>query len=498
MSRVVRAAPADAAAETLARVRDDMSADSAAAFVRIATDYLAAAAGGAGDVSPATVAESFEFDPDAGPQSLERVLEELERFVVDGANRLWHPMYMGHQVAAPLPAAIWTEPVIAALNQSIAVREMSPSATPIERALIGWMCRLVWDDDAGAAWGTFTSGGTEAIFTSLLAARNAALPEAAEQGLRGPAAIVCGEHAHYAVRRAAGQLGLGSHGAVLVPSARSRMDLDALRGTLDDLSARGVPVVAVVATAGSTATGAFDELERIGAMCEQRDVWLHVDAAHGGSALLSARHRHRLAGIRYAHSVSWDPHKMMLMPLPAGVVLVRDARRLAGAFTQDAPYLFGEGAGAGVGAGAAAAAGVGAGAEQGMRSFMCSRRADAVKVWVALRRYGVDGMAALYDGLCDRTSELHGLLAERRDFEVLHEPECNILCFRYVGAPRLPDAELDALNLSLREKYNASGEGWITTTVLDGRRVLRTVIMNPLTTREHLERLIGALAAGPS
>jgi glutamate/tyrosine decarboxylase-like PLP-dependent enzyme len=105
-------------------------------------------------------------------------------------------MYMGHQVAPALPAAIWTEPVIAALNQSVAVREMSPTATIVEQALVAWMCGLVWGPGAAGAGGTFTSGGTEAIFTSLLAARNAALPEVARNGLRGPAAVVCGEHAH--------------------------------------------------------------------------------------------------------------------------------------------------------------------------------------------------------------------------------------------------------------------------------------------------------------
>jgi L-2,4-diaminobutyrate decarboxylase len=130
-----------------------------------------------------------------------------------------------------------------------------------------------------------------------------------------------------------------------------------------------------------------------------------------------------------------------------------------------------------------------------MRSFMCSRRADALKLWVALYRYGADGIAALYDGLCDRTVELHALLSARADFEVLHEPESNILCFRFIGSPRAAAHELDALNLRLREAWNASGDGWITTTVLDGRRVLRVVLMNPLTERSHLVRMVDGLAA---
>ena len=477
----------DVLADTLARMRADASVDAGAAFVRLTADYLERAARGDGAVSLPPGSLRASLDVGAGAQSLDATIDELAR-VVDAANRLWHPMYMGHQVAPPLPAAIWTESVIAALNNSLAVREMSPSATPIEHELIRWMSGLVWSDDARAG-GTFTSGGTEAIFTSLLAARNATLPEVAMEGVRGRAAIVCGEHAHYAVKRAAAELGLGARGGVTVPSARGRMDIGALERTLDQLARDGVPVVAVVATVGSTATGAFDPLREIGALCAARGIWLHVDAAHGGSALLSSEHRARLDGIEHASSVSWDPHKMMLLPLSAGVVLVRDRRALERAFGQDAPYLFKSSTSDAPELDDADAV------EQGMRSFMCSRRADALKLWVALRRYGADGIAALYDALCARTVELHGLLRARDDFEALHEPESNILCFRFVGSPRIGPEALDAVNLRLREAWNASGDGWITTTVLDGKRVLRVVLMNPLTERPHLVRMLDGLAA---
>ncbi|HEX6589420.1 MAG TPA: aminotransferase class V-fold PLP-dependent enzyme [Longimicrobiales bacterium] len=490
MTREDQAAHAAARArvreETLERLRADMSPDGAHALHAVAIRYLARAVSGAGPVSaggPAT--EPRAFDAAAAPAGLDAIAAELDA-LASGANALWHPMYMGHQVAPPLPAAIWTESVIGALNQSLAVREMSPSATPIELGLIEWMASLVWGSNAQRAGGTFTSGGTEAIFTSLLAARNAALPTAAEEGVHAPVALLCGEHAHYAVKRAASEIGLGSQAVITIASRAGRMDVAELERTLDELADSERPVVAVVATAGSTATGAFDPLRDIGELCVARRVWLHVDAAHGGSALLSARHRRRLDGIEHASSVSWDPHKMMLVPLSAGVVLVRDRRMLDSAFGQDAPYLFRARNDADLDSGDTT--------EQGTRSFMCSRRADALKVWVALRRYGVDGVVALFDGLCERAAELHDLLGDRDGFETMHAPECNILCFRYVGSPRLADDVLDGLNLRLRDAWNASGAGWITTTVLDGKRVLRVVLMNPLTEREHLLRTIDGLA----
>jgi L-2,4-diaminobutyrate decarboxylase len=125
---------------------------------------------------------------------------------------------------------------------------------------------------------------------------------------------------------------------------------------------------------------------------------------------------------------------------------------------------------------------------------MCSRRADALKVWIALQRYGANGIGSLYDRLCDVTRTLHDALADRRDFEALHEPESNILCFRWVGSPRREEVSLDAANRELRERYNRSGRGWITSTVLGGRRVLRVTMMNPLTHAKHVTRLLDGLA----
>ena len=477
--------------DVLQRLASDAAPEEGAAFVRLAAAYFAAAAAGDGPVStPLTSAElARRFDeplPRAG-RPLAEVLERLARDVVADSNRLTHPMYLGHQVSAPLPAAVWTESVISALNQSVAVREMSPAVTAVEHRVIRWMTDLAgWDERAG---GTLTSGGTEATFTALLAARAACLPDAWERGVGADAGplpvLVCGEHAHYAVGRAAGELGLGMRSVVTVPSREWRMDAAALVTVLDGLAAEGRRVMAVVATAGSTATGSFDDLETIGALCEARGLWLHVDGAHGASALLSEAHRHRLRGLARARSLAWDPHKMMLLPLSAGMVLVRDRRDLEAAYAQRAPYLFHGTDEAFVW-------------DQGIRSFQCSRRADVLKLWVALERYGADGIGALYEHLCALAAALHRKLEAHPEFEPLHAPESNILCFRWLGPAghgAFDARALDEPNRALRERYNAGGAGWITTTVLGGRRVLRVTVMNPRTTEAHLDRLLEGLAA---
>jgi L-2,4-diaminobutyrate decarboxylase len=465
-------------------IEHDMERDAALPFIDLASGYFVRLRVDAGPVSTslssAEIAPRFAEPLPIAGRPLAQVIERVEREIMSDMNRLVHPMSMGHQVAAPLPAAVWMEPVIAAMNQSTAVAEMSPSATVVETQFVRWMCDLIgWGRDAG---GTFTSGGTEASFTGLLAARAAALPDAWENGVGAhPPVVVCGEHAHYAMTRAVAELGLGYKRAIAVPSRDHAMDPAALAATLERLASEGQRVMAVVATAGYTATGSFDDLEAIGALCEQHRIWLHVDGAHGASALLSDTQRHRVRGIERAQSVAWDAHKMMLMPLAAGMLLVRDEKALERAFAQQAPYLF---------------HGPEEGRlwDQGTRSFQCSRRTDALKAWVALQRYGANGIAALYDHLCATTCALHEAIQARSDFEAMHAPQSNILCFRWVGDRSRDDASLDTLNRALRERYNRSGKGWITSTVLGGRRVLRVTLMNPRTTREHVLRLLDGLA----
>ena len=469
----------------------DMAPEVAAAFTQLAVEYLAQTRDATQRVTtrhtPAELAARFAEPMPRTGRSVAEIVARLRDDVIAESNHLYHPRYVGHQVSASLPAAVWTESLIGALNQSVAVFEMSPVGTVLETQVVRWMCDLVgWGAGAG---GTLTSGGTEATQTALLAARAAALPTAWADGVGAhPPVVVYGEHAHYAVTRAVGTLGIGVNNAVKIPSRDHRMDVPALQATLDRLASEGRGVMAVVATAGSTATGSFDDLETIGTLCEARGLWLHVDGAHGASALLSPTHRARLAGLARARSIAWDPHKMMLLPLSAGAVLVRDEQSLERAFAQQAPYLF---HGREDGRGGAAERRW----DQGTRSAQCSRRTDVLKLWVALQRYGSEGIGALYDRLCDVAYAMHDELARHPQFEVLHEPECNILCFRWVGDGRADAATLDAVNRELRERYNASGHGWITATELDGRRVLRVTIMNPRTTPAHCREVVEALIA---
>lgn len=396
----------------------------------------------------------------------------LSEIVARHSIQLHHPAYMGHQVCPPLPEAALADLLISVLNQSTAVWEMSPIATVIEREVIAWAADKV-GYPAEFASGTAVSGGSAANLTALLAARARWRHENEGSGLRP--VILCSADAHYSIARAAMIMGLHKSDILEVPTDdHHRIDLDELAAALEAIDPAEQSVMAIVATSGSTSSGAFDRLHELADFRDRYRTWLHVDAAHGASALLSRELHHLVAGLERADSLSWDPHKMLWMPLSLGIVLVRDGQWLRSAFSVDAPYLFHRES---------------AGLNLGELTIQCSRRADAVKLWMTLRTVGEERLAAMLDQVTRVTRHLYELVQSSDDFEAMHEPQFNIFCFRYVGA-QLDDAATDQLNAELRQRLIESGKAWITTTVLKGRRTLRVTVINPATTERDVEAML--------
>ena len=391
---------------------------------------------------------------------------ELVSLLISKSIQLHHPSYMGHQVCPPIPQAVIADFVISALNQSNAVWEMSPFATVVEKELMRWLTDQVGYPAEAA--GTAVSGGSAANLTALLAARARWNAERGRTSTKP--VVICSADAHYSVARAVVILGLPKESIITVPTDdHHRLDPAALETVLRS----GIEPMAIVATSGSTATGSFDDLRAMVELRNRYETWLHVDAAHGASLLLSAKLRHLVAGLDDADSLSWDPHKMMWMPLSMGAVLIRDARWLRAAFQADAPYLFD--------------------ARQsewniGETTIQCSKRSDIVKLWLTLKTVGVEPIAAALEHVTAMTRHLYERVRESDDFEALHEPPFNIFCFRYRGEGSRTD--LDALNQSIRDRVIRSGKAWITTTVLKGVRALRVTLINPRTGRREVEALL--------
>jgi L-2,4-diaminobutyrate decarboxylase len=398
-------------------------------------------------------------------------LEGWLETMLEHSTRLHHPGEMAHQVAVPdVPAAL-ADLVHGAINQPMSIYEMGPAAGAMEAAVIEWMVeRVGWEGGAG---GVLTHGGSLANLTALLAARAAAAPEAWTDGVPGDLAVLAAPSAHYSVKRAAALLGLGERAVIeLDVDAYERIAPERLGDALGRAWAAGRRPLALVAAACATATGLHDDLEAVGEFCREHGIWLHVDAAHGASALLSPRHRALLSGIEQADSVVWDAHKMLRTASVCAALLVRDADRLDAAFRQRASYLIYEGAEA-------------AGPDLLGRQVECTKAPLGFRLFLNLAFRGERGLGEYVAGRYDETLRFWELIAAREGFECLCRPESNILCFRYGRDPEL--------QVDLRERLRDEGGYHLSSTEVGGERWLRLVVMAPATDEATIAGLLDAI-----
>jgi L-2,4-diaminobutyrate decarboxylase len=465
-------------ARLAARYDADQFAREAAAVTELLRDHLVRAASGHGPVwPPALAAEVLERwpDPESGPaETMDRLLAD----VLAGSTHQHHPGFVGQQLSAPPPLVGPVAMLAAILNNSAAIFEGAPVAVALERRVVAWMSRKVGYGEHAA--GVLTSGGSLGALTALLAMRQARMgTDVWQHGLWGaqPGAVLVCREAHYCNRRACAILGFGERLVLPVETdARFAMDPGSLRAAYREACSLGAGPLAVVANAGSTATGTHDDLEAIAGFCEEHDLWFHVDAAHGGSALLSPRYATLLRGIDRADSVVWDAHKMMLMPSMCTAVLFRNGAHLDNAFRQQASYLL-----SGPGASWHEPAG---------RNFEATKPAMVLPLYVALRTLGVPFFGEYIDYVYDLARAFADELQSRPDFELLVRPESNIVCFRFRTTPE----EADALQLRLREGVNRRGDFFVMRAVLRGATWLRIVLMNPATRLADLRALLDELA----
>lgn len=406
----------------------------------------------------------------------------MESMLSSGQN-LHHPHYIGHQVPPSIPLAGLFDALSAVTNQVMAIYEMGPWATSVEHALVQRLCGKVgWQPEQSS--GLLTHGGSLANLTALLTARNISIPNSWEDGIPSKAVLITNADAHYCVTRSAGILGLGARQVRKIGlDAKRHIRLDELETELAACQRQKIPVIAVSACACATPTGAIDDLQGVAELCRKFGIWMHVDAAHGGALLMSRRFRGRLKGLELADSIVWDAHKMLFVPALCAAVLYRNRDHRFETFRQDAPYLFDP-----------SAPGM-ADIDSGMRTIECTKRAVGFGLWSMWSIFGEQLFEDLVDRVIDLTATFHQMLNAESDFETLHEPECNILAFRYLPDHiRHADVALQSdFQRAVRTKLIRSGEFYIVQTTLNGQAALRVTVMNPLTTEQDLLELIQAI-----
>lgn len=452
-------------------------------------------------------------DPTFVSDQIEFLLDKL----VAQSVHISSPSFVGHMASALPYFMLPLSRIMTALNQNLVKVETSKAFTPLERQVIGMIHNLVYSRDSdfyekrmhdrAHAIGSFCSGGTIANLTALWAARNNLFKPTddfagiAHEGLAAGMdhfgykglAILVSERGHYSLGKAADILGIGRKNLVSIETdAHNKVRLDSLAQRCDALQSQGIRVMAIVGVAGSSETGSVDPLDKMAQIARDRDIHFHVDSAWGGPTLFSRKYRKLLKGIEEADSVTLDAHKQLYVPMGAGICVFKNPETLS-SVEHHAQYIIRKGS-----------------KDLGSHSVEGSRPGMAVLVHAGLHIIARNGYELLIDQGIGKARRFADLIHKAEDFELITEPELNILTYRYTPAfirPILLNADealrseinavLNIITRRIQKVQRGLGRSFVSRTQLNPMRydrsniiVFRVVLANPLTTMEILETIL--------
>ncbi len=422
------------------------------------------------DLKPGEIKTKLPAAPPAAGEPTEDVLRDFQEIILPGVTHWQHPGWFAYFPANNSPASVLGELLAAGLGVQGMVWQTSPAAEELEVVVLDWLKAMLGLPESMA--GVIQDTASTATLCALLSAREKATSfRSNEEGVAAGLTVYASEEAHSSVEKGVKIAGLGRRSLRKVPvDKRYALLPDELeKSILADLEA-GLKPACVVATVGTTSSGAVDPLREIGRVCRKHGVWLHVDAAYGGTAAVLAEKRWILDGIELADSFVFNPHKWMLTNFDCSAYFVRDPEALVRTFEIHPEYLK-------------------TGVDSQVRNFrdwgiQLGRRFRALKLWFVLRDYGVSGIQAMVR----EHVRLAGLFQEWVEadprFELMAPVDLSLVCFRLNDGRS--DEELNVLNRALLQDINASGRVFLTHTALRGRFTLRFVVGQRTTTEKHV------------
>jgi aromatic-L-amino-acid decarboxylase len=408
-------------------------------------------------------------------EAMEAMLADLDRVIVPGVTHWNHPGFFAYFATSGSAPGILGEMLSAAFNVNAMLWRTSPSATELEEVTLEWLRQMIGLPESFG--GVIYDTASISTLCAIAAAREA-VPglRVRENGLGATGAklrMYASEHVHSSVDKSAITLGIGQAGLHKIASdAEYRMDASALARAIEEDRGNGWQPFCVVATTGTTSTTSIDPVPAIADICERESLWLHVDAAYGGSAAVLPEMRWVLEGSDRADSLVMNPHKGLFVPVDLSVLYCRRMEVLRSAFSLVPEYLrSGEG--------------------DEVKNFMdygpqLGRRLRALKFWFVMRYFGVEGLRSRLRNQIALAHEFADWVTESADFEMLAPVPFSVVCFR--GRPQSvnDEAELDALNQRLMDEVNRRGKVFLSHTKLHGKLTLRLAIGNIRTTVEHV------------
>ena len=428
-------------------------------------------------VEPGDIAAALPEHPPAHGESLEAILADVDRVLMPGLTHWNHPGFMAYFGISGSPPGILGETIAAALNVNAMLWRTSPAATELEQVTVRWLAELT---GLPTGWfGQITDGASSSTLYALAAAREAAGLDIRTRGMAGrddlpPLRVYASAEAHSSIEKACIVLGFGREGLVKVETdADYRMRPDALREAVAADVRAGRRPVAVVATVGTTSSTSIDPVAAAADVCAEHGMWLHVDAAYGGAAAVVPALRHVLDGCERADSLLVNPHKWLLTPMDCSVLYTSRPDDLRAAFSVIPEYLRTD--------------------DQDAVNLMdygvaLGRRFRSLKLWMVLRAYGADGLAAIIAGHVELAHRLEAAIRAEPGWELLAPVPFSTVCFRHNPGSGGDEADLRRRNEAILERVNATGRVFISHTQLGGRYALRVAIGNLATSAEHVDR----------
>lgn len=410
--------------------------------------------------------------PEQG-RPLDDVVREMQDDIIGYGYNIDHARFLGF-VPGPVTAVSWLGDMMASgYNRHAGSFANYPAGCVAEHELLQWFCgKAGFPQGAG---GVFVSGGSMANMTALVAARDDKL--APEEWGTGVAYV--SEQTHSSVAKGLHMVGIGAHRIRTIPCHDDfTMDTQALEAAIRKDEQAGLRPFAVIATAGSTNTGAVDPLRDIAAIAREHDLWMHVDGAIGASVLLT-KYRGLLDGVELADSLSWDAHKWLFQTYSCGLVLVRDERKLLASFSTHPEYL--------------------KDLEEGARVTNpwdmgpeLTRPARGLKLWFSLQVMGSDALSAAVEHGFDLVHWAQDEMLKNPMIEIVAPAQMAMVNFRY-NPQGLSEAEKDKLNACISRRMLESGYAGVFTTELKGKKVLRICAIHPEACEDDMRETIRRL-----
>ncbi len=424
-------------------------------------------------VAPGDVKNALPGIPPTGSESFDNFLKDFDEIIMPGITHWQSPNFFAYFPANSSPPSVLAEMLTAALGAQCMIWETSPAAAELEERMMDWLREMTGLPTSFE--GVIQDSASSATLAALITARERVTGYRSNmEGLNGTGRlrVYASTQAHSSVEKGCGVAGFGRENLVRIGVTKDySIDTDDLRKVIEsDLSAGYIPCCVVV-TLGTTGTTAIDNLRAAGEICREKNVWLHVDGALGGTALILPEMRWMADGIEYVDSIVFNPHKWMFTNFDCSAYFVRDAASLIRTFEILPEYLKTRTRGK-----------VNDYRDWGIP---LGRRFRALKLWAVIRSYGVEGLQYKIREHIRLAKMLAGLIEAEKEFTLMAPVPLNTVCFRYLPEG-MSDPEADRLNEKLNHALNDTGKVYLTHTKIDGKYVLRMVTAQTNVTEHHV------------